>query len=149
MKKIFIFLFVFVVVSCNTKDVAVQDTSLKIGDKGPGGGLVFHIEGKYIWEVSKKLGSANWEEAKTMCKNYHGGGFRNWYLPTNRELNWVYEGLVTDGKILSLDTTDWHWSSWSGYNENMAWAQNFFDGEKREFYKESTMSVRAIRIFDK
>jgi len=50
----------------------------KIGDKGPGGGIVFYIEGNKAYECSELLGDANWENAKTLCTNYRGGGKSDW-----------------------------------------------------------------------
>ena len=41
----------------------VAGLSLKIGDIGPGGGLVFYIEGNKSYEVSELLGTATWGEA--------------------------------------------------------------------------------------
>lgn len=71
----------------------IEGLSLKIGDIGPGGGLIFYIEGNKALECSELLGEANWEGAKRMCAEYCGGGYDDWYLPTKEELNWIYENL--------------------------------------------------------
>lgn len=102
----------------------------KIGDRGPGGGLIFFIEGSRCLEVSPYLGDYNWYDALEVAKNYNGGGFSDWYLPTRGELNLVYENLVKTG-ILQDDK--YHWSSSDGYQASS--------------FKNYTYSVRAIRAF--
>lgn len=125
------------------KDV-VAGLSLKIGDIGPGGGIVFYIEGKRYLECSDLLGEATWECAKELCKNYRGGGYSDWYLPTKEELNYIYQNLRKTGKI-GGDT--WYWSSSSNLN-NTAWYQRFSDGYQGSYSKNTAYSVRAIRAFN-
>ena len=119
--------------------------TLKIGDIGPGGGIVFYIEGTRALEVSANLGSHTWYKALDVAKNYKGGGFSDWYLPTERELNLIYKNLVKTG---ILNDTTWHWSS-SQYNSSNAWSQRFSDGLKLNYFgsKYDTFSVRAVRAF--
>ena len=67
---------------------------MNIGYAGPGGGTIFYVEGNKVWEVSERLGSATWDDAKTRCYQYRGGGYDDWYLPSKEELNLIYENLV-------------------------------------------------------
>ena len=127
----------------------VEGLSLKIGDIGPGGGIVFYIEGKKAYEVSEILGEANWETAKSMAKSFRGGGYNDWYLPTKDELNLVYQNLRKPGIISG---NSWHWSS-SQYDKYNSWVQDFSDGNQdfdgnQLSYKRGTYSVRAIRAFN-
>ena len=115
----------------------------KIGDKGPGDGLVFYIEGDKALECSELLGEANWEGAKRMCSEYRGGGYSDWYLPTKEELNWIYINLRRKGKITG-DT--WYWSS-SSKSTDRAWGQYFDNGDRYSDNKGNTNSVRAVRAF--
>ena len=122
----------------------VEGLSLKIGDIGPGGGIVFYIEGKKAYEVSENIGEANWETAMSMAKNFRGGGYDDWYLPTSGELNLVYKNLRKTG-IISGDFS--YWSS-SVTNNNDALYQRFSDGDWNwTGRKDYTFSVRAIRAF--
>lgn len=126
---------------------AVAGLDLKIGDIGPGGGIVFYIEGKRCLECSDLLGEANWEDAKALCRSYRGGGYSDWYLPTKEELNYIYQNLRKKG-IIGGDT--WYWSSSSDTNGN-AWSQRFSSGYQDYFdyiFKNHTYSVRAIRAFN-
>ncbi|MBR6192798.1 MAG: DUF1566 domain-containing protein [Treponema sp.] len=125
-----------------SKDV-VASLTLKVGDVGPGGGIVFYIEGNRAWECSELLGQADWEDAKTMCKNYRGGGYSDWYLPTKDELNNIYQNLRRTGKII---TNDWYWSS-SPSSNGLARNQRFSDGYQYYGVKDGTSCVRAVRAF--
>ncbi|MBO4639431.1 MAG: DUF1566 domain-containing protein [Treponema sp.] len=124
---------------------AVAGLDLKIGDIGPGGGIVFYIEGKRCLECSDLLGEATWKDAKAMCKNYRGGGYSDWYLPTKEELNYIYQNLRMTGKI-GGDTC--YWSSSSYINLGNAWEQRFSDGYQYHGTEYDTYSVRAIRAFN-
>lgn len=125
---------------------AVEGLSLKIGDIGPGGGLVFYIEGTRAWECSEILGESNWEGAKTLCSKYRGGGYSDWYLPSEDELNLININLRITGKISG---NDWFWSSSVDY-DNSALIQRFSDGYKKYSNDNNgnTHSVRAVRAFN-
>ena len=116
----------------------------KIGDRGPGGGLIFFIEGSRCLEVSPYLGDYNWYDALEVAKNYNGGGFSDWYLPTKGELDLVYENLVKAG-ILKDDKC--YWSS-SQTPSNNAWEKRFNDGYQDNLDRDYIYSVRAIRAFN-
>lgn len=123
---------------------AVSGLDIKIGDIGPGGGIVFYIEGKRCLECSELLGEADWQGAKNMCANYRGGGYSDWYLPTKEELNYIYQNLRRTGKISG---NTWYWSS-SSYDYYHAWKQRFSDGNQSDYNdKDYPGSVRAIRAF--
>ncbi|MDE5613870.1 MAG: DUF1566 domain-containing protein [Treponemataceae bacterium] len=121
----------------------VAGLSLKIGDIGPGGGLVFYIEGNKSYEVSELLGTATWSGAFELCNNYRGTGYDDWYLPTKDELNLIYENLRRTGKILG---NDWYWSS-SQITYRHAWGQRFSDGIQSNDSEYSKYCVRAVRAF--
>lgn len=117
----------------------------EIGDVGPGGGTVFYIEGTLTLEVSPNLGAHTWYNAQNVAKEYNGGGFNDWYLPTKTELNFIYQNLVETG---ILNDTTWHWST-SQYSDNLlnAWLQSFSGGYQYNNSKYDTHSVRAVRAF--
>ena len=124
----------------------VAGLSLKIGDIGPGGGLVFYIEGNKSYEVSKILGTGTWSWAMQMCKNYRGGGYDDWYLPTKDELNLIYQNLRKTEKISG---NDYYWSA-------SQLVQRFSDGHQSNgyyynpygrSYSSDSHCVRAVRLF--
>ena len=120
----------------------------RIGERGPGGGLVFHIDGKMAYEVSGVLGRYQWGAAVGVAQNYRGGGFGDWRLPTKNELDLVYQNLRKLG-ILTGDETFWS-SSQHNYGSNPSyWVQSFYDGVQNYYYNGgyAELSVRAIRSF--
>lgn len=116
----------------------------KIGDSGPGGGIIFHKIGTRCLEISPSLGNYGWNDAKIVAQNYRGGNFRNWYLPSKEELKLVYDNLVKTGL---LQDTAWHWSS-SPYGEERAWFQTFSGGRQSANYRGGAGAVRAVRAFN-
>jgi TolB-like protein len=66
----------------------------KIGDKGPGGGVVFYAADGVYMECSPELGWHNQADAMQVARNYRGGGFNNWRLPTKDDLNLIYQSLI-------------------------------------------------------
>ena len=123
-----------------------EDLTLKIGDTGPGGGLICNIEGNRGLECSEFLGDANWEGAKEMCAEFRGGGYDDWYLPSKVELNFIYDNLVYKGKIISHNNLYWS-STEQDDGEAMAY---YFSGSGRltSYEKYRIFSVRAVRAFN-
>jgi hypothetical protein len=116
-----------------------------VGDRGPGGGIVFLAQGDAFMECSEMLGQYNWDEAIQAAKNYRGGGFADWRLPTKEELNLIYLNLRR--KNLGGMGDNVYWSSEESY-QNDAWHQSFSDGgQSVGGYKYNRHSVRAVRAF--
>jgi len=83
--------------------------------------------------------------AATICDNYAGGGYTDWYLPSKDELNKLYLNRVAVGGFASVSVS--YWSSTEGSNSN-AWLQIFgITGLQGSYFKSLTVSVRAIRSF--
>jgi len=117
----------------------------KIGNTGPGGGIIFAAEGNSYWEVSRLLGDYTQDRAVQVAKDFRGGGYNDWYLPSREELNMVYQNLVKSG-IANLGNGT-YWSS-STYIGSSLWIQRFSDGDQTNHkYTYDTYSVRAVRSF--
>ena len=143
MKKIMLATILCIVVITNSFP---QSASYKIGDLGPGGGIIFAIEGPYHYEVSRILGTLTWYEADNVAKNYRGGNLSDWYLPTLAELALVYDNLVVAG-IINMGST-WYWSS-TPYARSDTWSyrKNMGNGEEEPCGKGVNGGARAIRMF--
>lgn len=127
------------------KNIADTLPIINIGDTGPGGGMVFSIQGGEYKECSRELGPNNGSAAIAVAKSYKGGGFKDWHLPDSAELNLMYKNLKLKG--LGGFSNSFYWSS-SSEGGNSAWGQDFRNGHQFSYYKDhNTGLVRAVRAF--
>lgn len=118
----------------------------KIGDIGPGGGIIYYIDGNMYYECTGLLGKAKFDDAKKMCEDYRGGGCADWYLPTIKDLERIYKSLKSIG-ISAADETFWS-SSLRYYNPTAMYLLRFSDGYTGYTgYTGETNCVRAVRAF--
>jgi len=92
---------------------------------------------------------SNWYEADDLLSNAanhdtNGAKFKDWRLPTKRELNLMY-GVYTNGNGASLNPYT-YWSS-TGTSSNYAWVHYFINGDQDNEYKINSLNVRAVRAF--
>lgn len=95
-------------------------------------------------------GTSNWYEANNLISNSinhdtNGAKFKDWRLPTKRELNLMYV-VYSGGNAANLNGYI-YWSSTERGNDD-AWGQNF--GNNGSEYSNSegySTSVRAVRAF--
>jgi TolB-like protein len=126
----------------------MEKRSYNIGDKGPGGGFIFYAGGGAYMEVSLTLGSYTWDQAVEAAKNYRGGGFSDWRLPSQSELNMIYQNLRKKNLAGLGDDIYWSSSQVDSYNRIplLGW-QRFSDGQQGRTDANYTYSVRAVRQF--
>jgi len=115
--------------------------------------------GGYIIEVSASgkhgivaarldQGTSNWYNAINSLSNPDnhdlvGAEFKDWRMPTNRELNLMY---VNKSEVGGLKDA-YYWSS-TEYDVNGAWLQDFSNGNQYNASKSGISSnVRAVRAF--
>jgi hypothetical protein len=87
--------------------------------------------------------------AAQTCQTLDQGGYTDWFLPSQAELNLMYLNLRKQG--LGDFSNGWYWSSSQSGDRN-SWAQDFNNGNQTDSYysggdKNRTNSVRAIRQF--
>jgi TolB-like protein len=122
-----------------------------IGDRGPGGGIIFLAENGVYKECSLEIGSFNWNDAIRAASNHRGGGFTDWRLPTIGELSLMYNNLKR--KNVGGFSNERYWSSSENeYSSNQARFLNFDSGSGDpiglpSYLKTSRHLVRAIRQF--
>jgi hypothetical protein len=90
-------------------------------------------------------GRSNWYDANDLLSdaNNHdvnGAKFKDWRIPTKRELNLIYFQRA------SIGAASYYWSS-TELDVNYAWGQDFSVGGQFTFNKGSTVNVRAVRVF--
>ena len=80
--------------------------------------------------------------AASIARDYNGGGYTDWYLPSKDELNQLYQQQTAMGGFEG----EYYWSS-TEYDNNTAREQSFYDGSQNDSFKTSTYYVRAVRAF--
>ena len=80
--------------------------------------------------------------AAKLCRDYAGGGYNDWYLPSKDELNKLY---LNKAKVGGFDA-DTYWSS-TEYTISGAWVHYFVNGNQNMGNKKVYYHVRAIRAF--
>lgn len=131
----------------------------KVGDKGPGGGIVFFVEGDVRKEVSPFLGVDNWVQAPVIATNYKGGGYADWRLPSLNELKQIYENLQKSGvaNLLTREGDSHRAGAGYNYHSNNYWSSNedsfglmflsLTDGAEQNSPEGLKFCIRAVRQF--
>jgi hypothetical protein len=83
------------------------------------------------------LGEHNWEDAKKVCEDLGDG----WRLPTREELHLMWVNRRTVGDFAN----NYYWS-YSEDSTNLAWGQDFYNGDQTSNYKNYTYYVRVVRV---
>jgi hypothetical protein len=93
--------------------------------------------------------------AARVCDNLYLNGYSDWFLPSAKELNLMWENLhrykcpkTNDPCPTALGdfTYGWYWSS-SESDNFRAWDQAFFSGHQNNYGKDFIFHVRAVRAF--
>jgi hypothetical protein len=58
-------------------------------------GTVLDTKTNLMWAAKDNGRDIEWQDAKFYCENYHGGGYKDWRMPTLDELEGVYDGRKT------------------------------------------------------
>jgi hypothetical protein len=95
--------------------------------------------------IIAKQGMSNQYAALT-CKNYHGGGYSDWFLPSKDELYqlWAHKSAV--GGF----TWGAYWSSTeyvTQFDHTCAWTKIFYNPTEQITHRDRVNGVRAIRAF--
>ena len=94
-------------------------------------------------------GASSWYEindfvSSAINHDTNGAKFKDWRVPTKRELNLMYL-VYSNGNGASLNSNI-YWSSTQYYSTN-SWRQNFSNGRQYDGSKNSGLAVRAVRAF--
>jgi len=102
---------------------------------------------RYVGETaySNSSGKAKAPYAASLCWMYRGGGFDDWFLPSERELDLMYKNLKKRG--LGSFSSSRYWSS-SEDGALFAFSQDFYGGGGH-LYEDRNMEfcVRPVRSF--
>ena len=59
-------------------------------------GTVTDTRSGLMWATKDNGLDINWQDAKSYCENYRGGGYSDWRLPTQDELAGLYDEAITN-----------------------------------------------------
>jgi hypothetical protein len=151
-KRVHSFFIVSFFVAVLTANTAVTgQTSLSLGDKGPAGGIIFHIfeDGSGGLEAALRdveiegSNSPTWDVAAGHAAEYiWPNGKADGYLPDKDELDLLY----SQKDIVGSFRNEYYWSS-TEFSGSRAWAKNFTNGNPGHTWKTYPNGVRAIRVF--
>ncbi len=94
--------------------------------------------------IQAGFGTSTSNNVAAICKNYQGGGYTDWFLPSLNELQELYKHK---DKVSSL-SQNWYWTSNSFINPNFivyAYEVNFSNGTRSSGFIDA--NVRAVRNF--
>lgn len=127
----------------------VSEAKYAIGDTGPGGGIVFYIapgaNGTAIGtggQNSIVVAINCMGLAANAAESYVLNGISGWFLPSKDELNKLYLNRGVVGGFANA----YYWSS-SQISDFWAWMQFFENGEQKDYSKNQSLRVRAVRDF--
>ena len=80
--------------------------------------------------------------AASIARDYNGGGYTDWFLPSKDELNQLYVNKAAIGGF----TANPYWSS-TEIDNLSSWLQNFYVGDQINANKYGAAYVRAVRAF--
>ena len=122
----------------------------KIGDKMPDGTVFAGIspdtnKPMYATPADASL-SMTFNDAQKCAAKLDAHGHRDWRVPTNAELNVLFNSRLAIGgfDVTGSDPARWYWSA-SPFNERTSWAQRFSDGCQGGYLKASHSAVRCVR----
>ncbi|MGA3209409.1 MAG: caspase family protein [Syntrophales bacterium] len=62
-------------------------------------GTVLDTSTNLMWAAKDNGSNINWQDAKSYCENYRGGGYADWRMPTQQELAELYDSSKPHFKI--------------------------------------------------
>jgi len=66
-------------------------------------GTVLDTRTNLMWAAKDNGANINWQDAKSYCKNYRGGGYTDWRMPTQDELAELYDETTTNVNLPADD----------------------------------------------
>jgi tetratricopeptide (TPR) repeat protein len=141
-------------------EAARKEAEIRIGAHY-GGGIIFYVDGTGqhgLIAAIEDQGRGNWYDAVNLCRNYRGGGYTDWFMPSNSQIRLLYSQKNAVGGF--RQDSNAYWSSTEGaggaayngvssviFRDTSDWRG--FDGNlmTNASAKYAYNDVRAIRTF--
>ena len=127
-----------------------QSTKPKVGDRIPDGTIYAGVSpdsGKAMYATPADASlTMTFNEAKEYATRLDAHGHKDWHVPTNAELNTLFNNRAAIGgfNLGGSYPAGWYWSSSQGLMGH-AWGQHFSDGFQEYLHKFDPSSVRCVR----
>jgi len=106
-----------------------------------------------MW-ATEESETLSWYEAETYCKNFRGGNYNDWRMPSIKELEGLYDsnmqpecGCVTHLIEMYNGTNCWEWSSETKDSDAAILAFNLNGKQWMPQANNSSVHVRPVRMF--
>ena len=120
------------------------------GDKMPDGTVFAGIspdtnKPMYATRTDARL-MMKFNEAQKYAANLDAHGHKDWRVPTNAELNVLFNNRAAIGglNVTGFGPAGWYWSASPGLKLS-AWGQQFSDGYQSKNYTDNPSAVRCVR----
>ena len=94
-----------------TLRAAGEEARKKLGFIIKKDGTVSDTETGLMWAAQDSGSGLSWQDAKSYCDNYRGGGFSDWQLPPLSALRGLYQSGVRYSQEKPIKIDSWCWSS--------------------------------------
>jgi hypothetical protein len=95
-------------------------------------GTVLDTQTKLMWAAKDNGENINWADAKSYCKNYRGGGYKDWRMPTKDELAGLYD-VAAKGYKSDCGSHDLHLTKLIRLTCNASWSSETRDSNASGF----------------
>jgi len=93
-------------------------------------GTVLDTQTNLMWAAKDNVNNINWQDAKSYCENYRGGGYTDWRMPTQDELAGLYDVAKTYKCAIGVDV---HLTELIKLYEYVLWASETRGSEAADF----------------
>ena len=142
----------------------------KVGDTGPGGGIIVYVDKagfgnssgddtslgavclietcNFLEMAPKDLdGKLLWQEAMDAAEGFSTPSADDWVLPSKNAINVMYLVAKSDVSLFSSFFGEVYWSSSVRAGSTISWYQNFDDGNQYYGGQDFPGYVRPVRAF--
>jgi hypothetical protein len=131
-------------------DVMVQSgkiakADIQLGTKAPDMPYIT-LQSAGIMVQKQDIGTGTWSTINTACENSTLAGYSDWRLPTQSELDVLYQNRVAIGGFTTSGSNTFYWSS-TVYGNNYHWHQDFSSGAQYTNSNDLSYRGRCVRNY--